>query len=275
MSIVPKFAVIIVLDNECVPPFCPLQQSDAPCQRKNGPSRELVRGRHKRQTSTRWELCGINAIAIHCCREQLRSGGAQYFPGPLVPWIFDSDSMAALDQHSSNQIEGLLGTVHNNDLRRIADYGAGPSQMGADGLSQGRIPASITIVQTGYRPFARAAQQNAPPHFKWEAFEVTSPVGEVVGQGTRAPLREIHPRPGCCSARSKARKPHRGTAFLCRRVLVPELRGNIGARSGSPDDESFGQELIVGEEHHGPRNSELLGQIARRWKSLVRTKRPT
>src|SRR5215469_9799083 len=122
----------------------------------------------------------------------MRSGRAQNFPGALITWIFNGDSMAALDQYSSDQIEGLLGTVHNHNLRRIADHSAGPSQMGANGFSQSRISPRIAIVQTRYRPLARTAQQNAPPHFEGEAFEVTSPVRKVVGQGT-APMRKIHP----------------------------------------------------------------------------------
>src|SRR5215813_571306 len=150
MSIVAKFAVIIVLDDDCVPAFCPIQQRDAPGQGKNGPGGELVGWRDKRQTSTRRQPGGVNAIAIYGDREQLRSGGAQNFPRALVPWVFNRDPMAALDQHSSHQIEGLLGTVHNDDLRRIADYGAGASQVGANGFSQSRISAGIAIVQTGY-----------------------------------------------------------------------------------------------------------------------------
>src|SRR5215472_17004051 len=121
------------------------------------------------------------------------SGRAQNFPRTLIAWIFDGDSMPALDQHSSDQIEGLLGTVHNHNLRRIADYSAGPSQMDADGFSQSCIPARIAIIQTGYRPFARTAQQNAAPHFIREALKVTSPVGKVVEQGMLAPPRKIHP----------------------------------------------------------------------------------
>src|SRR5215469_18154355 len=151
MPIVAKFAVVIVLDDNCVPPFGPIQQSDAPGQGKDGAGWELVRWRDKRQTSPRRQLRGIHAIAIHSHRKQLRSGSAQHFLGALVPRILNGDAMAALDQHSSDQIEGLLRTVHHDNLRRIADYRAGPSQMGADGLSQSRIAARLAVVKTGYR----------------------------------------------------------------------------------------------------------------------------
>src|SRR5215467_4820617 len=56
MSIVAKFAVIIVLHDDCVPAFRPTQQSNAPGKRKNGASWELVRWRDKRQMSIRRQL---------------------------------------------------------------------------------------------------------------------------------------------------------------------------------------------------------------------------
>src|SRR5580704_16970092 len=84
LSLVAEFAIVIVLHHDRVFASGPIEQREAPSERKNRAGGKLVRGCYEGDAGILRQLGGIQAVAINWHRLQARSCGAKYFPGALV-----------------------------------------------------------------------------------------------------------------------------------------------------------------------------------------------
>src|SRR5579872_861509 len=110
--------------------------------------------------------------------QETRTGGAQNLNRSQVGRILDGDRVPALDQHTRDQIERLLGPVNDDHTVWITVYGARPPEVSADRLSQQPVAGSESIVELGYRRVAGASQQHAIPERKWKGCYLAA-VGEI------------------------------------------------------------------------------------------------
>jgi hypothetical protein len=96
--------------------------------------------------------------------------------------LLDGHTVAAFYEHTSNEIESLLGAVDDNDLRRLANYRTGAAHMSADGFAQVEAPDRFAVVKLANRRHSCMPQQDLPPRLEGKSFHVASPVREVIAE---------------------------------------------------------------------------------------------
>jgi hypothetical protein len=125
----------------------------------------------------------------------------------VIERIFDGDAIAAFEQHAHDEIERLLRAIHDDHLRRLAGHRAGTAQMGADRFTQRGAAGRGAVVELGYRGFARAAKQDAPPHLEGEGLDIAlaAAEGEVIMMHAGLSALKIQRRRALCCRRAEAR----------------------------------------------------------------------
>src|SRR5258708_5819855 len=181
-STVVEFSVIVVLDNHRISALSPFDQGKASIKRKNRTCWKLMRWRHKDDLGPTGEFRRIHTLPIDRHRHQASASGAKDLFGPMVLRVFDCYRIAAVDKYPGDQIEGLLGTADDNDLRRVAHYRSGAPQMQTDCIAQCRYTSGRAVVHFTNRCFQRVTHRDAPPGFERKDRHVASAKCEVISK---------------------------------------------------------------------------------------------
>jgi hypothetical protein len=100
----------------------------------------------------------------------------------VIRGIFDGYGIAAFEQHTHYEIERLLGAVHDDHVRGVADHGTRAAEMGADSFAQRGAAGGGTVIEMRDGGFACTPQQDAPPHLEGKGLNVAlaAAEGEIV-----------------------------------------------------------------------------------------------
>src|SRR6185295_962238 len=89
LAVIAEFSVIVILDDDGVLAFGPVQKGNAPGQRKYGAGRKLMRRRDERQTGIRRQPGGIYSVVVHGDGNQAGAGCPKGFGGSLIARILE------------------------------------------------------------------------------------------------------------------------------------------------------------------------------------------
>ena len=173
---------MVIFDDDRVLAASPFEELDAPGERKRHAGWKLVRRCYEDHFGVLRKASGIEAVAIDRDRQQPSAGGAEHFSYAVIVRLLDCYAVAAFYEHTSNEIERLLGAVDDNYFGRVADDRTGAAQMGADGFAQVEAPNRFAVVKLANRRHPRMAQQDAPPRLEGKSLHVASSVGKVVAE---------------------------------------------------------------------------------------------
>jgi hypothetical protein len=177
-----ELTIVVIFDDHRIFAASPFEELNAPGERKSHAGWKLVRRRYEDHLGVRRKASGIQAVAIDRDRQQLSTGSAEHFSYAVIVRLLDCHTVTAFYEHTSDEIERLLGAVDNNHLRRLADDRTGAAQMGADGFAQVEAPNRFAVVKLANRRHPRMAQQDSAPRLEGERLHVASPVGKVVAE---------------------------------------------------------------------------------------------
>src|ERR1700722_15988753 len=138
--------------------------------------------------------------------------------------------------------------------------------MSTNGFAQGEAPGCRTVFKFANWGLSRMPKHDSPPHLQGKALDCASAVSKIVTDWRLSHARRIsrfHSISGC---RAIARKLQSGRPHLPHRHGPAQSVGHEGSRATAALSETFCDQLLIGEQHHGPRNAELLGEVACRWK---------
>src|SRR5215468_4743007 len=197
-------------------------------------------------------------------------GRAQHLPRALIYRILDRNLVARLDQDPRDQVQRLLRAVDDDHLRGVAHDRARSPQMRGDRFTQRLGPFRRTVVELADPYLSRAAVQDALPLVERKAIDDAAPVGKVIAQRLRMRLRKDDRRARRVGEGAKARQLVPGRFHGASRASGEEAVRHERSRAHAADDESFGEQLVVREHDDCARDSELLGEIPRRRKTVAR-----
>jgi hypothetical protein len=177
-----ELTIVVIFDDHRILAASPFEELNAPGERKSHAGWKLVRRRYEDHFGVLRKASGIEAVAIDRDRQQPGTGSAEHFSYAVIVRLLDCHTVAAFYEHTSNEIERLLGAVDDNHLGRVADYRTGAAHMGADGFAQVEAPNRFAVVKLANWRHPRMPQQDAPPRPEGESFHVASPVRKVVAE---------------------------------------------------------------------------------------------
>jgi hypothetical protein len=158
-----ELAIMVIFNDHCIPTAGPCEELDAPGERKNDSGWKLVRRGYEDQFCVLRKSSGIQALTINGDRQQSGTGGAKHFSYSRIVRVFDCYAITALDKHSSNEIERLLGAIDDNHLRRITDYGSRTPYVSADGFTQVKTTDSFAVIEVANGRHSCMPHQDPPP----------------------------------------------------------------------------------------------------------------
>src|SRR6185369_11385208 len=141
--------------------------------------------------------------------------------------------------------------------------------MRRDRLLERLASGGRAVVELAHAHLARAPMEEARPLREGKELDVAPAVGEVVAERLAPRLVEGDARRRLDGEGPESREADRGGAGRLRGARRDEPLGHVRPRSDAPDDEPFGEELVVGEEDDGARDAELLREVARRRQRIV------
>src|SRR5262249_39222856 len=129
-------------------------------------------------------------------------------------------------------------------------------------LAQRKVSFRPPVIELGNRCKARMPQQKPPPHLEGKQLQIAAPIGKVVGKGTRATQREVHPAPFAGRRRPEARELERGRAFWLASDCRMDVPRDVGSRARPSHCKTFGKQLLVSQQHDGPRHPQFIGHLS-------------
>ena len=200
---------------------------------------------------------------------RLELGEQQLCMGQGIAGVLDPDLVAGGQQHADGDVDRLLGPGGNDDLIHLAAHRARRSQVVADVGTQLGKPGGIRIAKLIWPEPAHRPMGQAAPCLRRSR----------VDQGAAGVERSriaLHGRPFEIG-KGPRRFRHRAQARTRRHAPPHRQAGDIvgdeGARAMAAFDIAFGQQLLIGRDHGGPRHTEPQRHRARGGHARTRAKR--
>jgi hypothetical protein len=126
-ALVAELAHVVVLDDPGADAGRPSEQCQAPLERHDDPAGELVAGRHVGQPRALrggWELGGIEAARVHGHAQEAGAHRLERNGGAGVVRLLHHRAVAGIEQYARDQVQRLLGAVHDDDALGVAHHAA-------------------------------------------------------------------------------------------------------------------------------------------------------
>ena len=149
--------------------------------------------------------------------------------------------------------------------------------MSTNGFAQGEAPGCRTVFKFANWGLSRMPKHDSPPHLQGKALDGASAISKIVAHRNRAPAGKVHTRADSIDCRSVPREVQfRRTLRFFRPAnatnAAAQSRRYISPRAAPPRRKSLRNQLLVSKQHHSPRNSQLVRQLARRRQLLTSPK---
>ncbi|CFN92171.1 Uncharacterised protein [Bordetella pertussis] len=245
----------------------PLQQLPAAADGQYAAERELVRWRDVGQPHARGvgQLFGVEAVLVHVDRQQARAGGREAVSRHQVTGVLEDEVVAGIQQQPRAQVDGLLRTLHDEDLSGFTGYPARAPQVALQRAAQRRLALGRGVAQAVRRAL-QGMLIGALPGQAGKVARGQRAVEEVV---THRRMRQRRRRADICHAPAPGGQGERAAGRRAggRRVGVGRGQGagEAGGAARGGIQESFGRELFVDGGDRGARDAEPGGQGAGRW----------
>src|SRR5262245_26504862 len=258
----PELAVVIVLDDPCVVPLRPVQESEPALKRHRHAQRKLMRGRDIDQPGTSWDRVDHQALTVDGHAGHPRTEGLEEPPRWRGTRSFACPPVARVQRGTADQIDGLLGAVrHHNVVSGRLDSTRDPDVPGGR-LAQPLMAGWVPVAGRRRRRAVHLLAHQPAPGLVGEELRVRHAYPEVEVRRCVEGDRERDRVPAGAPPQ-RARGPPRAAGTLHR--PMPD----VGPGADTGGHEPLTGEPVVGNGHGCTRDAEVTSKFPGWWQSIT------